>query len=325
MYHSILIGIDFSDTSVDTVRWAVSRFPEADITLFHAIERLGVPGYLSRELGSKLGMVQERELDARANLEAIAERCGIDVRIEVRAGWTPEALVAVSEEIKAELVVVGAHQKRVWPSDEVGNTCVAIVRKATVPVLVWRPVRQEKDKTILAALDLRDGSAPIAATAGGYAAYFGTRLVLMHAMPGTLQAYVRAVSSPTKTEDMVRVLEQRARAEALDRVPQEFREEVIPQDAPSGADNPYAQAAAQPGTSLADERREDIATKRQAQAATQAIIDAECAAWQAEVARLEPNRRVFTTDDKGETSRMDDQVRVDRVASLKDQISSKCK
>jgi nucleotide-binding universal stress UspA family protein len=226
MYHSVLIGIDFSDTSVDTVRWAVSRFPEADITLFHAIERLGVPGYLSRELGSKLGMVQERELDARANLEAIAEQCGIDVRIEVRAGWTPEALVAVSEEIKAELVVVGAHQKRVWPSDEVGNTCVAIVRKATVPVLVWRPVRQEKDKTILAALDLRDGSAPIAATAGRYAAYFGTRLVLMHAMPGTLQAYVRAVSSPTKTEDMVRVLEQRARAEALDRVPQEFREEV---------------------------------------------------------------------------------------------------
>ena len=64
MYHSILIGIDFSDTSVETVRWAVSRFPEADITLFHAIERLGVPGYLVRELGSKLEIVRERELDA---------------------------------------------------------------------------------------------------------------------------------------------------------------------------------------------------------------------------------------------------------------------
>ena len=226
MYQSILIGIDFSDASVDTVRWTVSRFPDADITLFHAIERLGVPGYLSRELGSKLGMVQERELDARANLEAIAEQCGIDARIEVRAGWTPEALVAVREEIKAELVVVGAHQKRVWPSDEVGNTCVAIVRKATAPVLIWRPIRQETDKTVLAALDLRDGSAPIAATAARFAAYFDTRLVLMHAMPGTLQAYVRAVSSPTKTDDMVRVLEQRARTEALKRIPDEFRDEL---------------------------------------------------------------------------------------------------
>ena len=52
MYQSILVGIDFSDTSVETVRWAVSRFPEADITLFHAIDKHGVPGYLERELGS---------------------------------------------------------------------------------------------------------------------------------------------------------------------------------------------------------------------------------------------------------------------------------
>jgi len=226
MYHSILIGIDFSDTSVETVRWAVSRFPEAQITLFHAIERLGVPGYLLRELGSKLEIVRERELDARANLEEIATQCGIEARVEVRPGWTPEALAALTGEIRAELVVVGAHQKRVWPSDEVGNTCVAIVRKATVPVLIWRPIRQERDKTILAALDLRDGSAPIAATAARYASYFGTRLFLLHAMPGTLQAYLRAVSSPTKTEETVRLLEQRARAEALGRVPEELRDGI---------------------------------------------------------------------------------------------------
>jgi len=41
-----------------------------------------------------------------------------------------------------------------------------------------------------------------------------------------LQAYVRAVSSPTKTEETVRLLEQRARAEALDRLPEEFREGI---------------------------------------------------------------------------------------------------
>ena len=226
MYQCILIGIDFSDTSVETVRWAVSRFPDAELTLFHAIEPLGIPGYLARELGSKLDMLRERELDARANLEEIAAQCGIEARIEVRAGWTPEAVVAVSEEIRAELVVVGAHQKRVWPSDEVGNTCVAIIRKATVPVLVWRPIRHERDKTILAALDLRDGSAPIAATAARYGAYFNTRLVLMHAMPGTLQAYLRAVSSPTKTDDTLKRIEQRARDEALDRVPEELREKL---------------------------------------------------------------------------------------------------
>jgi len=37
---------------------------------------------------------------------------------------------------------------------------------------------------------------------------------------------VRAVSSPTKTEDTVRLLEQRARDEALGRVPEELREGI---------------------------------------------------------------------------------------------------
>lgn len=226
MYHSILLGIDFSDASLETIRWTVSRFPDAEITLFHAIEPLGVPGYLLRELGSKLEIGRERELDAKTNLEAIASQCGIEARVEVRLGWTPEALAAITDEIRAELVVVGAHQKRVWPSDELGNTCVAIVRKATVPVLIWRPIRQETDKAILAALDLRDGSAPIAATAARYSSYFGARLFLLHAMPGTLQAYLRAVSSPTKTEDTVRLLEQRARDAALDRVPEELRQGI---------------------------------------------------------------------------------------------------
>ena len=45
MYDRILIGIDFSDSSVETVRWAVSRFPTADIVLFHAIEPLSIQRY----------------------------------------------------------------------------------------------------------------------------------------------------------------------------------------------------------------------------------------------------------------------------------------
>ena len=62
MYERILIGIDFSDSSVETVRWAVSRFPTAEIVLFHAIEPLSIPGYLSRALGGSLELMREKEL-----------------------------------------------------------------------------------------------------------------------------------------------------------------------------------------------------------------------------------------------------------------------
>ena len=226
MYHSILIGIDFSDASIESVRWTVSRFPEAEIILFHSIEPLSVPGYVLRELGSQLELVREKELDARTNLEAIASQCGIEARCEVRGGWIPEALALTAEELAVELVVVGAHQKRIAPSDELGNTCAAIVRETPLPVLVWRPIRHERNKTILAAVSLRDGSAPIAATAARYAEYFGTRLYLLHAMPGTLQRYVRAVSSPTKADELLRRLENYARAEALERIPEDLREKL---------------------------------------------------------------------------------------------------
>lgn len=226
MVHSILIGIDFSDTSVETVRWAVSRFPRADLTLCHAIEPLNVPGYLVRALGSRLDLVREKELDARANLEEIAAQCGVEARCEVRAGWTPAVVASTAEDVGADLVVVGAHRLRVSPSDELGNTCAAIVRGTPLPVLVWRPIRQEQNKTVLAAASLREASAPVEAVAARWAGYFGTRLYLMHAMPGILQTYVRAVSSPRKTEETMRHLEQQARTEVLAAVPEELREEL---------------------------------------------------------------------------------------------------
>ena len=226
MYQRILIGIDFSDSSVETVRWAVSRFPSADIVLFHSIERFNVPGYLLRELGDRLDVLEEKELDVRTNLEHIAAELGIDARYDVRHGWTPETLQVAAEEYGTELIVVGAHQKRLWPTDELGNTCAAIVRKAEIPVLVWRPIRAERDKTIIAALDLREGSAPVAETAARYADYFKTRLVLVHAMPGTLQAYLRAVSSPAKVEEALERITKNAREDALARVPEELADRL---------------------------------------------------------------------------------------------------
>jgi len=203
MVQKILVGIDFSSTSVDTARWAVSRFPGADIVLFHSIEKVTIPGYLRRELGAALDIRLEAELDVESNLQALAEELGIKADLEVRRGWSPDTLTAAAEELHVDLIVVAAHHQRVWPNEELGNTCRAIVRKSAIPVLVWRPIRNEKDKTILAALSLRDEGAPVAEIAATYAHYFSTRLLLLHALPGSLQAYLRAVNSPVKVEETV--------------------------------------------------------------------------------------------------------------------------
>ena len=96
----------------------------------------------------------------------------------------------------------------------------------------------------------------------------------------------------------------------------------IPMDeAPAGA-NPYEDVASEP--SAAQQQREEIARQSEQNRAEQANLDSRCAAWRAEVERLEPNRRVYYTNEEGETERMDDVARTERVAELRAQIAENC-
>ena len=104
---------------------------------------------------------------------------------------------------------------------------------------------------------------------------------------------------------------------------QDAQEQVIPQSGQQAGDNPYADVDS--GPSYAQQRRDEIARKSDEAQVNKAMSSAQCAAWQAELERLEPNRRVFLTNDEGETERMDDVVRTDKVAELKSQIAKSCK
>jgi len=97
----------------------------------------------------------------------------------------------------------------------------------------------------------------------------------------------------------------------------------LPDTTPSSGPNPYEESQA--GESAAQQRREDIQRKGQEAKAQEAVAERNCEAWRAEVARLEPNRRVFYTNEQGETERMDDVARADRVAELKSLIAQNCR
>jgi hypothetical protein len=106
---------------------------------------------------------------------------------------------------------------------------------------------------------------------------------------------------------------------------QEVESQAIPEGQALQGDSPYQQGDAANEPSLGQQRREEITQKNQEARANQVVNEAQCAAWQAEVDRLEPNRRVFFTNEKGETERMDDVERTNKVAQLKSQIAKNCK
>lgn len=104
---------------------------------------------------------------------------------------------------------------------------------------------------------------------------------------------------------------------------QSAQEQQIPLNESPGGPDPYATQDGS-GPSYADQRRQQIAESGQAAEQNKARNSARCASWQAEVNRLEPNRRVYSTNDQGETERMDDVQRTNRVAELKSQIAQNC-
>jgi uncharacterized protein YfaQ (DUF2300 family) len=104
---------------------------------------------------------------------------------------------------------------------------------------------------------------------------------------------------------------------------QDVQQQSVPQAGHQANDNPYADVDS--GPSYAEQKREEIARKGEEAQVNKAMSNAQCAAWQAELDRLEPNRRVFYTNDQGETERMDDVERTNKVAELKSQIARSCK
>lgn len=254
MFDEILVAIDFSDPSVDALDWTLDRYPDAAVTLFHALERTDPPAYVRRALDEAVDIGREEELDARSNLEALAQDRGLEGRTLLREGWPPAAVNSAAEECGADLIVVAAHRRQVWPGDEPpGATAEAIVERARVPVLIWRDQVEPTTErpTVMACLDLREGTERVPEVAAGVARSFGARLVLLHVVAGTLYSYLRAVSSPAKAEDSMRSIQRSAREEAERRVPGAAAEQLEVQTVVERG-RPNAQILATAETEAAD-------------------------------------------------------------------------
>lgn len=76
--------------------------------------------------------------------------------------------------------------------------------------------------------------------------------------------------------------------------------------------------------SYAEQKREELAQKRQEYREKQAEDKLICTQARSQLERLEPSRRVYFTNDEGETERMDDVERTNMVAELQKQVEQYC-
>ena len=104
-----------------------------------------------------------------------------------------------------------------------------------------------------------------------------------------------------------------------------------PVEARPGSESSAADATNTPGEqetaplSLADQKREQLATNREDKREAREEKERMCAKHRKRLTQMEPARRVFYTNEKGQSVRMDDELRVDLIEEDKAYIAENCK
>ncbi|MCU4925876.1 universal stress protein [Halobacteria archaeon AArc-dxtr1] len=141
MSDRILVPVDGSEGSTDALDYAIETFPNASITVLHAVEvGRGDIGAFSGMTGDLPDDAPERER-AQELLDTArrrgAER-GVEIETEVARGRPDRAIVKRADEENYDLVVIGSHGREGVARVLLGSVAEKVVRRSPIPVLVAR-------------------------------------------------------------------------------------------------------------------------------------------------------------------------------------------
>lgn len=211
---SVVVGMDFSETSIVAARWAVEHFaPNADITLVHVIDLPERPAFAEELLPATdtIESVARRsaERHMRKAIASISPRAGF----EIRFGKPHEQIVEAARARRAEVIIVGPHDDRHARSRWLGATAERIVRTSPIPVLVTVDPPPRPPQTLLVPVNESRLTGSILAWASQFAESFDAEVKLLHVWSESLYAYVASMSHAESSDELTaqRAVEQEIR------------------------------------------------------------------------------------------------------------------
>lgn len=184
MMKHILIPTDFSETANDALHYALelSLLSGADCTLVHAYE---MPYDFASQMENRIVAIEK---NARKKLQEYAEQLKQDARYQsiyfhlyVEEGPPARVVENLSEEAKADLVVIGLNKHSGWENFLSGNTGAEMVERSRVPVLaVPAGMPFTKPKEIVYAAAYREEDIGNLEELSEFARLFDARLRVIH-------------------------------------------------------------------------------------------------------------------------------------------------
>ena len=143
----ILCATDFSPTSVEALDFSVALAEAngAEVTLLNVIESVperGEPAYYS--VPELAPLRQEHERIARERLQtavAGASESGPSITTRAVVGRAYKEILRIAAEERADLIVIGAQGHGPFEHLLFGSNALHVIRRATCPVLTYRPLR----------------------------------------------------------------------------------------------------------------------------------------------------------------------------------------
>ena len=153
---TVLVAVDFSDTSADAVRYAqeLSRLFDARVHLLHVVpDPLRQPWAVEAPGLDYPALSQQWHAEAEEGLQAIRSEAGLDATrtvVAVATGMAHTAIIEYAREHAVDLIVMGTHGHGPVVHLLLGSVAERVVRQATCPVLVvpHRTVRARHKETV---------------------------------------------------------------------------------------------------------------------------------------------------------------------------------
>jgi nucleotide-binding universal stress UspA family protein len=145
----ILVPIDFSDSSVNALRYAagLALKVHANLTILYVVP----VDYGWLEIGKEAWREYDERLQSQAaeNLRALANDQlpkSASVDLEVRIGRPAEQIVAAAAESKADLILLSTHGHTGLDRVLIGSVADRVARLAPCPVFLMRPGKSSPER-----------------------------------------------------------------------------------------------------------------------------------------------------------------------------------
>jgi len=139
MVSRVLVPMDDSEMAADALRFALSAFPSAAVTVLHVAG--GPTSYMGEAMSLAVaddvdGAVAERAEPVFERARAIADDDDREIATEIELGSPAKTIINHAEGF--DLVVIGSHSSNLASRLLLGNVAETVARNAPVPVTIVR-------------------------------------------------------------------------------------------------------------------------------------------------------------------------------------------